>query len=136
MGRKRRGSSVNSTPATPPASPLEIDDWCNACSYQCPFCPVQQPPTDDQQQQQQTFHSHALLREHLHTCHPQCLKPEVNLSDFVSGCRNETRYVICAVCRRDVIRDKEDLTGHFKRHGKTVEDYYSTYVKNNSKKIR
>ncbi len=39
------------------------------------------------------------------------------------------RFLICAVCGKDVIRDREDLSAHFRRHRKmTVEDYFAMHA--------
>lgn len=129
---KRKLPEVWDTKPPPPkkksALPLEpemfsatVEAWANKCKYECPRCSLDEKKS-------KVFHSHAALREHMGIEHAKWLKPEINLADFVSGCRTETLLLICGVCRKAVVRDRVDLAPHFKRHGKTVEGYFQEFV--------
>ena len=145
-GRKRK-RPPSATEVAPLFDSVSVDEWSNACRYRCPMCP---DGGEEEGGPPFRFASQSSLREHVHSAHRGVLGADVNLSDFVAGCRTDTRcaeggnifffllfplssctfrFLICAVCGKDVIRDREDLSAHFRRHRKmTVEDYFAMHA--------
>ncbi len=87
-GRKRK-RPPSAAEVAPSFDSVSVDEWSNACRYRCPMCP------DGGEKEEGgppfRFASQSSLREHVHSAHRGVLGADVNLSDFVAGCRTDTR---------------------------------------------
>ena len=86
-GRKRK-RPTSAAEVAPLFDSVSVDEWSNACRYRCPMCP---DGGEEEGGPPFRFASQSSLREHVHSAHRGVLGADVNLSDFVAGCRTDTR---------------------------------------------